>query len=142
MTNFVDTNVWVYAFVSNEPEKHQIAKTLLAHLIAEGSVATSAQVINETYVVLMKKLQAQVIVRQAIEQIANQPCVVMDWNLISSAIDIGAGYQISHWDALLVAASVKAGCKTLYTEDLQHGQKISGVKIINPFKDATPYALG
>jgi predicted nucleic acid-binding protein len=53
--------------------------------------------------------------------------------LIKQAIDICAADNISFWDALIVSAAAAAQCKTIWTEDLNHGQLINGVKIENPF---------
>jgi len=133
--SFVDTNIWVYAFDQSESNKYSRATELLAQLITDNAVATSSQVLNEAYVVLLRILKEPTPVRKIVEQIADCQVVDTDWPLIISAIDIGIKNQISHWDALLVAAAVKSGCKVLYTEDLQHDQLINGVKVINPFKD-------
>lgn len=136
--SFVDTNIWVYAFDQSDSDKFSRATELIAQLITDNVVATSSQVLNEAYVVLLRILKEPAPVRKIVEQIAECQIVNTDWPLIISAIDIGIKNQISHWDALLVAAAVKLGCKVLYTEDLQHGQKINGVTIINPFVKVTP----
>ena len=46
------------------------------------------------------------------------------------------GYHLPLWDALIVRAAQPAGCSTLYSEDLQNGQVIDGLRIVNPFKKA------
>lgn len=45
---------------------------------------------------------------------------------------------LSWWDALIVAAARDAGCELLLSEDLQEGQRIAGVEVVNPFKTAPP----
>lgn len=47
--------------------------------------------------------------------------------------ELAIRYQLSNWDALIVAAAVLAGCETLYSEDLQHGQVFEGLSVVNPF---------
>lgn len=44
---------------------------------------------------------------------------------------------LSYWDALVVVSAASAGCAVLYTEDLNHGQEIAGVRVVNPFAEAT-----
>lgn len=52
---------------------------------------------------------------------------------VLGALDLATAYSLSHWDALLLKVAAGAGCRTLLTEDLQHGQIIDGVTIRNPF---------
>ena len=50
------------------------------------------------------------------------------------ALDIAKRYGFSYYDSLIVAAAQEAGCTRLYSEDLQHGQRLSsGLTVINPF---------
>jgi len=53
--------------------------------------------------------------------------------LYQSALDLHARYQFSFYDSLIIAAALAAGCTRLYSEDLQHGQRIEGLTIENPF---------
>lgn len=55
-------------------------------------------------------------------------------NLYHAALDIKTLYRFGFYDSLIVAAALESGCKTLYSEDLQHGQQIEGLTIENPFK--------
>ena len=55
-------------------------------------------------------------------------------DLFCGALDIHVRYQISWYDTLIVAAAAEAGCSVLYTEDLQHGARLNGVTIENPFR--------
>ncbi len=50
-----------------------------------------------------------------------------------AAVDISERYGFHFFDSLIVAAALRAKCSILYTEDLQHGQKIEGLTIRNPF---------
>jgi predicted nucleic acid-binding protein len=54
-------------------------------------------------------------------------------NLYQRGLDLQSRYQLSFYDSLIVAAALEGGCKTLYSEDLQHGQRIDGLTIKNPF---------
>jgi predicted nucleic acid-binding protein len=60
--------------------------------------------------------------------------VVVGADTIREAIRLAARYQLSHWDSLIVAVAMLAGCETLYSEDLQHNQLFEErLRIINPF---------
>lgn len=63
-------------------------------------------------------------------------CEVMpvDVAVVNEAMRLGKSHSLSHWDALIVAAALLAGCDTLYSEDLQHGQVFGGsLRVVNPF---------
>jgi predicted nucleic acid-binding protein len=53
------------------------------------------------------------------------------------AAELSARFQISHFDAQIVAAAKRMGCNTLYSEDLNHGQDYDGVRVQNPFLAAS-----
>ena len=53
--------------------------------------------------------------------------------LYQRGLDTQARYQFSFYDSLIVAAALSAGCKRLLSEDMQHGQRIESLTIINPF---------
>ena len=64
--------------------------------------------------------------------------VALDEATINQAATVAIRYQLSHWDALIVASALISGCETLYSEDLQHLQVIDDrLTIINPFLAAT-----
>jgi predicted nucleic acid-binding protein len=70
---------------------------------------------------------------QIVEQLCQKRVVQISPSIIVKAIDTSERYLISFWDALIVEAAVAGGCQLLYTEDLNHGQKIRGVLVHNPF---------
>jgi predicted nucleic acid-binding protein len=57
----------------------------------------------------------------------------VDEQVTRKCAELAMRFQLSNWDALIVAAAVLAGCEKLYSEDLQHGQVLEGVTIENPF---------
>jgi predicted nucleic acid-binding protein len=59
--------------------------------------------------------------------------IYIDLALIESALQVRAETQYSFYDSLIIAAAIKGGCVTLFSEDLQHGQKVRNVQIVNPF---------
>jgi predicted nucleic acid-binding protein len=53
--------------------------------------------------------------------------------LLFQAISIREKHSTPWYDSLILAAAIESECKILYSEDFQHGRKIEGLKIVNPF---------
>jgi predicted nucleic acid-binding protein len=99
-------------------------------------IAFSAQVMQEFYDVAVRKQRLAITSEEAIailKALRAFPILPIDYELVLQAIDLKTRFQISYWDAAIVAAAQKLGCHTLYSEDLNHGQNYGGVKVINPF---------
>jgi predicted nucleic acid-binding protein len=134
MKRLVDTNIWVYAYDDTAGLRHDLAKKLLEDEISKRCLVCSCQVINETYSVLARKKGLPLrLVGIAVSVQMMLPVVDTDLDLIRTGINIGQKYQMSHWDALIIAAAICGGCAQVLSEDLQHGQIIEGVEIFNPF---------
>jgi predicted nucleic acid-binding protein len=134
--SFVDTNIFVYAVAADEPDRRPIAQTLLEALAADEALRTSGQVLQELYSVLTGKLKRRFTAEQALgymDRIAEAPVVAADYPLIRDAVELSSQHTIAFWDALIVVAAARLGASVLYTEDLQHGRTILGVRIVNPF---------
>jgi predicted nucleic acid-binding protein len=136
---FVDTNILLYAAsgAHDDPRKHSLSWDI----IGEGKYAISAQVLAEFYVNCLKKKAMQIpLTQQAaadwIDRLCLVPVVPVDHIIVQNAISHSNRYQISYWDAALVAAAEAISAPTLYTEDLNHGQKYGAVTAINPYKAA------
>ena len=127
---FIDTNIAVYT-LSTPSLKKEIARSLL---IKRPQMST--QVIMEMVNVLIRKFKFTK--AEAFESAMN---MVKDRELRSvtkytvvKAFEIAKRNQLSHWDSLIVASALEADCKTLYSEDMQHGLVIEGnLTIVNPF---------
>jgi predicted nucleic acid-binding protein len=133
---FADTNILVYAFDRGEPTKQAVAQELLRREGATGNIAVSTQVLQEFYVVVTRKLTVTLPVAQAYEAVhcfADYPLIQVDIALILRAIKRNETERISFWDALIIEAALKAGCKTLLSEDMQAGHEVDGMQIRNPF---------
>lgn len=127
---FVDTNVAVYAFGTDE------AKIAVAEKLLSGKPTISAQVVNEFLNICRVKLGMGLATRHALarELIAGCRVVPVDTATVKQAMNIAERYSVSHWDALIVAAALLAGCETLYSEDMQHGQVFENrLTVVNPF---------
>lgn len=133
---FVDTNVFVYAMARDDERRSPIAEELIGRLGNANAICTSTQVLQETYVTLTRKGRSPLQPAKALESlrtIAQFPLVVIDFPIVEFAVELSASDSISFWDALLIAAARRARAARLYTEDLQHGRKIHGIEIVNPF---------
>ena len=134
--SFLDSNVVVYAFQEKEPRKKAIA-SLLIESSTDGHVAISFQVVSETLNVLTQKAVPPLTSAEA--EIALNTLLEPIWKvgpsvaLYSSALALQARYRYSFYDSLIIAAALEAGCDRLFSEDLQHGQRIDGLTIVNPF---------
>ncbi len=131
---FVDTNVLLYAFDTGEPAKRRRADRVLRELGSQRAVI-SPQVLSEFYVNVQRLAEplAQPEARLAVERLARLRTVPLDSDRVLEALAIQDRWQTSYWDALIFAAAAAAGCAEVFSEDLQHGQTIAGVQIVNPF---------
>jgi predicted nucleic acid-binding protein len=92
--------------------------------------------LQELAAVLLKKTVPRVSpseVRRVLVLLREAKLIAVDHDVVLSAMDLCEQASISWWDALIVSAANAAGCDELVTEDLQHGQKLLGVRIVNPF---------
>jgi len=129
---FVDTNVFLYRVDDRDLKKRDRAISLLSEI--GENITTSTQVLQEFYFNATIKLRVTPAYSlQIVEQLCRQRVVQITPTLILSSIDTSERYRISLWDSLIVEAAAAGGCLTLYTEDLNHGQKIRGVLVQNPF---------
>ena len=133
----VDTNVLIYAHDVDAAAKHELAKRILQELWNERTGALSTQVLQEFYVNVTRKI-ASPLSRESARAVVSTYviwCVNTTSEEISAAFQIEDGARIGFWDALIVAAAVKAGADRILSEDLNPGQTISGVRIENPFTE-------
>ncbi len=143
MSTFVDTNVLLYARDDGQPERQAMAAGWLEHLWQSSTGRVSTQVLNEFYVNATRKLRHPMspeAARADVADFASWDPVGIDGDLIGDAWDIEDRYGFHFWDALVVAAAKAAGCDTLLTEHLQHGQDLDGLRVVSPFEEAPPTA--
>jgi predicted nucleic acid-binding protein len=127
---FFDTNIILY-FFGDEGYRTEAAERLLV----EGGVV-SIQVLNELVSVAHGKLRMN----------WDQVCAARDKTLFfcpnpvplteethRSAVELSSRYGFRIYDSLILAAATQAGCTTVYSEDMQHGQTIGKLTIVNPF---------
>lgn len=128
---FVDTNVLAYAYDADSGEKGERAREVLADI--DGAVV-STQVVLEFFAVLTRKLGlTRDAAEEATESLMELEVVATDARLVREGLRISRDHDISHWDGMIMAAAAASGCEVLLTEDLNDGQVIEGVRVVNPF---------
>ena len=137
---FLDTNIFVYAFLASEPRKRAKAVELIETSLGSGRGCISYQVVQEFANVARKKFATRLSAAdcKAFIDAAMLPLnrVASSTALIHTALDLQDELKYSFYDCLMIAAALQAGAETLYTEDLQHWQLVRGVlRIVNPFLD-------
>ena len=131
---FVDTNVFLYAIDRAEKVKQSKARKILKDIVLNKHGVISTQVVEEAYNGATKKIKVvPAKARRWIEQFENFEIVNLDISIIKSGIDCSILNQLSFWDGLIIAAAEAAKCQFLFTEDMNSGQLIRGVRIVNPF---------
>lgn len=133
---FFDTNVLVYLFARDAPEKQHRAEELFVAAAEEGTATLSVQVLQEFYVTATRKLAEPLVpetARLAVTEFAAQTVVQTAPDLVLRAADLAQSDGLSLWDALIVEAARAGGCETLYTEELQHGRRYGVVRVVDPF---------
>jgi predicted nucleic acid-binding protein len=132
---FIDTNVLVYAYDEREGSKQAAAKKILYDLLRQRSGVLSMQVLQEFYNTVTRKLAIPLPkdkARLIVDRFARW-CVATTPEEIKRAFQIEDEARISFWDALIFAAAIKSGAKRILSEDLNDGQVIAGIQVVNPF---------
>ena len=127
---FADTNVVVYTLDADLNKRRAALSVMRTHPVI------SVQVINEFISVAIGKMKLHRSTANRLARILMKRCEVVGMSVetVSLAINLGERYQLSHWDSLIVASALDAGCDTLYSEDMQDGQVFEDrLKVNNPF---------
>jgi predicted nucleic acid-binding protein len=134
---FIDTNIFIYQLDATDERKSAIADRLIGEAVETASGCISFQVAQECLNTVLRKAEIPLDVAGArryfdavLEPLLR---VTATPALYQRALDSTARYGFPFYDALIVAAALEAGCRRLYSEDLQHGQRIEGLTIQNPF---------
>jgi len=131
---FLDSNILIYAFDTQEPVKRARSRELIESLPAE-SIVLSTQVINEFYFTVTRKLRRPLPgpeAEQAVRGLSGLRVLPLDYRLTLAAFEIVRKDRLSIWDALIVQGAIEGKCRTLFSEDFQDGRKYGGLKVVNP----------
>lgn len=134
---FVDTNVFVYHLDASHPGKHAVAEQVVRQALSGRKACISFQVVQECLNTFLRKAEVPLdetgarsylnAVLLPLMQVPSTPA------LYQRALEVHQRWRFSFYDSLIVAAALQAGCRRLLSEDLQHGQRIEGLIVENPF---------
>ena len=130
---FVDSNIFLYTLDGSDKVRREKAKALLAKLSETNRIVISTQVLNEVYAVATRKLGVEVVMaKRFVRQLYDFDVIVVTQEVIDAAMDCSILHQLNYWDALMVAAAELARCSVLWTENMNAGEVLRGVRIVNP----------
>ncbi len=134
---FIDTNIVVYSFDPNDQRKQDIAQELIQNALQEQTGCISSQVIQEFLNVSTRKFKPPLShpdsLRYLNTVLAPLCEVFTSLDLLRRTIEVSERWQYSLYDSMIITAALQANCAALYSEDLQHGQQIESLTIVNPF---------
>ena len=132
--SFIDTNILVYTDDADSTEKAEQAIDIVEQALRTRRGVISTQVLQEYFAASTRKLGVAVeIAKDRLRLFSRLPVIQIEADDVLAAVDLVQLHRLSFWDALIVKAARKGDCGILLTEDLQHGQMIDGIRIINPF---------
>ena len=135
---FLDTNLFVYSFDSSAPKKRKIAHNYIKLALKEQAGCISSQVIQEFLNVSSKKFDPPLSHQDSLKYLNTVLAplceIYTSVDLYRKTIEISERWKYSFYDSMIITAAVQTNCSILYSEDLQHGQVIQELTIINPFK--------
>jgi predicted nucleic acid-binding protein len=134
---FFDSNILVYMDDLSSAAKRKTAIELVTEHFADETAVVSLQVLQEYFSVTTRKLGVSAeLAQEKVAVFARGRVVRFEVSDVIAAIELHRLTRISFWDALIVHAARAAGAAVLYSEDLQHGSLLAGVRIVNPFANA------
>ena len=133
---FVDTNVLLYAISTQPAESGKAAKA--QEVLTSRDLMLSVQVLQEFYVQATRKNRADALRHDEavgfIHSWRRFPIHDITLAVLEAALAIKERYQLSYWDAAIIAAAQEGNCSEVLSEDMNDGQNYGGVKVVNPFK--------
>lgn len=135
---FIDTNILLYAYDASDDNKHSRASGLVMSLGRGRRGVLSVQVLQEFYVNATAKIAQPLSPPEATERIRAFSLWKVHSPTASDVVDaiaLSVEHQLSFWDSMIIQSAATLGCNILWSEDLNSGQMVSGVRIQNPFAD-------
>jgi predicted nucleic acid-binding protein len=132
---FADTNILIYPLDPNEPEKRARAAAILRVCTEHASLVTSLQTLNECYRVLVerRRIIPTADARDYISGLAWSCTAPLDLETMLKAWEISDSRSYGWWDCVMLASAIQASSTVFLTEDLDDGDLINGMRILNPF---------
>jgi predicted nucleic acid-binding protein len=133
--SFFDTNIIVYSDNKSAAAKRRRAIDLLAEHRRAGTGVVSLQVLQEYFVTATRKLRVEpAVARRKLELLAEFQVAAPQLTDVLAAIDLHRLHGFSFWDALILRMAQQAGCRVLFSEDLQESRQVEGILVVNPFR--------
>jgi predicted nucleic acid-binding protein len=133
---FLDTNIFAYTFDVKAPARARAAQ-LIRRAVDTGEGIASYQVVQEFFKVALRRFSQPMSVAEAEQYLITvfRPLLAVHSSaaIYIEALRIAGKYRFAWYDALILAAALESQCKTLYSDDFQHGREIESVRIENPF---------
>lgn len=133
--DFLDTNILVYAYDTTDRRKQGVARDLLRRALS-GEAMISVQVLSEFASTLLQKVTPLVEpaeVLRLLDALGPIHTVVPDGPMVSRAVEVKSTYKVHFYDAMILAAAERGGCRKVWSEDLNSGQIYFGIVVENPF---------
>ena len=131
--DFLDSNVFVYAYDVSSPKKRDIAQKLVAGAI-NGEYIASTQALGEFAATLIHKVSASADdVKTILDTLAPIKLILPDHGIVRRAVEAREAYGLHFYDGMIVAAAERGGCERIWSEDINSGQKYFGIAVENPF---------
>jgi predicted nucleic acid-binding protein len=134
-SEFLDSNVLVYAYDSVDRRKSSIARDLVRRAI-DGQVVASSQVLGEFAVTLLHKMSPPAVpydVLAILDGLGPIQLIPVDSDTVRRAVEAKAEYGIHFYDGMIVAAAERGGCRMIWSEDLNPKQRYFDIEVLNPF---------
>lgn len=135
--SFVDTNILVYAHDLDAGDRHRRSRELVEALWESGEGMLSLQVLQEFYVTVTRKIPSPLPparARALIEPYLTWHVEILPREAVLRASEIQERHKLSFRDAMIITAAEEAGAERLYTENLNDGQLVEGIRIVNPLE--------
>ncbi len=131
---FLDANILVYADDNDLSSKQSRAQELIESALLTRRGVISTQVLGEYFCATTRKLKTSPLAAGTrVELFRTLEVVLIQPEDVAAAIDLVRLRSISYWDALIVRSALRSGCRFLMSEDLNAGERLNGLEIVNPF---------
>jgi predicted nucleic acid-binding protein len=133
---FVDSNVLIYAHDIDAGVKQERAAERLRELWDNALGRLSTQILQEFYVNVTQKIKrplAPSVAREVIRSYALWVDSAITPSTVVRASEISEAWKLAFWDSMILAVAEQDGAEQLLSEDLNHGQVIVGIRVVNPF---------
>ena len=134
--DFIDTNILVYAYDSGDARKRRIAQELLIQALS-GNIMISTQVLAEFAATLLHKMSPPAKpedVASVLEALGPLEVILPDGDMVRRAVEARMKYGVHFYDGMILAAAERGGCRRIWSEDLNAGQRYFGLIVENPFQ--------